>query len=419
MTFPWPDVVALLSWVPTMNRCRKPLPILFHVLALVALAGCSVSTEAPKASAQTVGVVAMKAQQVPITTELSGRTSGYLEADVRPQVGGVIQQRLFTEGDDVKAGEVLYQIDPSTYQAALASARATLQNAEAAAISARSKAERDAELVKIDAISKQDNDDAVAALKEAQAQVASGKAAVQAARINLGFTRISAPISGRIGTSTVTPGALVTASQTDALTTITQLDPIYVDVTQSSADLLRLRRELASGKLKRGQGAHAARITLLLEDGSTYAHEGDLKVRGITVDPTSGSVTLRAVVPNPEHLLLPGMYVRARLEEAVADQAILVPQQAVTRNADGSADVLLVGTNDRVMQQAVTIDRAVGAQWLVSAGLKAGDRVIVDGLQKIKVGDTVKPVTASLDPAAPAAAASAASTAPASAASAH
>lgn len=379
-----------------MNCCNKPLPILFCVLSLATLAGCSSSGQVPAVSATEVGVVTMKAEQLPITTELTGRTSGYLSADVRPQVGGVIQKRLFTEGDDVKAGAVLYQIDPATYKAALASARATLESATAAVATARSKADRDTDLVKIDAISKQDNDDAQAALKEAQAQVASGKAAVQGAQINLDFTRITAPIAGRIGVSIVTPGALVTASQTDALTTITQLDPIYVDVTQSSADLLRLRRELASGKLKRGQGANAAKVKLMLEDGSTYAHEGDLKVRGVTVDTTSGTVTLRAVVPNPEHLLLPGMYVRAELEEAVAEQAILAPQQAVTRNSDGSADVLVLGAGDKVVQRSVTLDRAVGNRWLVSSGLQAGDKVIVDGLQKIKVGDTVTPVAASV-----------------------
>lgn len=383
-----------------MNRRIKPLLFFLVVLCGTLVAGCSSSSSTSPASVPEVGVVTMRTRQLPITTELSGRTSGYLVADVRPQVGGVIQKRLFTEGDDVKAGATLYQIDPATYQAALASAKATLQNAEAAVVSARSKASRDAALVKIDAISKQDNDDAQAALKEAQAQVASGKAAVQAAQINLDFTRITAPISGRIGTSTMTPGALVTASQTDALTTITQLDPIYVDVTQSSADLLRLRRELDSGRLKRGQDSQAARVTLQLEDGTIYAHEGELKVRGVTVDPTSGAVTLRALVPNPEHLLLPGMYVRAELEEAVADKAILAPQQAVTRNTDGSADVLVVGAGNKVVQRAVTLDRAVGADWLVTSGLKAGDRVIVDGLQKIKVGDTVKPVAVADAPAA-------------------
>jgi len=374
-------------------NCRVKSPLMFlSVLSFALTGGCSSSVQVPHASVPEVGVVTMKAEELPITIELTGRTSGYLAADVRPQVGGVIQKRLFTEGDDVKAGAVLYQIEPATYEAALASAKATLASAQAALASARSKASRDAELVKIDAISKQDNDDAVASLNEAQAQVSSGLAGVQVAQINLDFTRITAPIGGRIGTSTMTPGALVTASQTDALTSITQLDPIYVDVTQSSADLLRLRSELASGKLKRGLGANAARVTLLLEDGSTYAHEGDLQVRGVTVDPTSGSVTLRAVVANPEHLLLPGMYVRAKLEEAVADKAILAPQQAVTRNTDGSADVLVVGAGNKVVQRSVTLDRAIGTRWLVTSGLDAGDRVIVDGVQKIKVGDTVKPV---------------------------
>ena len=294
-----------------------------------------------------VAVMVVKPERVALTTELAGRTSAYLIAEVRPQVGGIIQKRLFTEGSDVKAGEVLYQIDPATYQAAYDSAKAALARAEANLIPVRLKAERYRELVKINAVSKQDYDDASAALKQAEADVEAGKAALETARINLAYTRVTAPISGRIGRSSVTDGALVTASQPAALATIQQLGSMYVDVTQSSAELLRLKQNLASGLLK-SSGAAQARVKLLLEDGSAYPLPGTLKFSEVTVDQSTGSITLRAIFPNPKQTLLPGMFVRAILEEGVNEQAILVPQRGVTRNPAGNAMVMVVGAEEKV-----------------------------------------------------------------------
>jgi len=333
----------------------------------------------------------MKPQSVTLTTELPGRTSAHLVAEVRPQVGGIIQQRLFTEGSDVKAGQALYQIDPATYKAAFASARAAQAKAEANLIPARLKEQRFRDLVKIKAVSQQDYDDANAALKQAEADLASSKAAVESARINLAYTRVTAPISGRIGRSTVTTGALVTASQPAALATIQQLSSMYVDVTQSSAEMLRLKRQLASGLLKDNAAAQA-RVRLLLEDGSAYPVPGSLKFSEVTVEESTGSITLRAVFPNPKQVLLPGMFVRAVLEEGVDDQAILVPQRGVTRNPAGNALVMVVGPEDKVEQRLVKVARTIGDSWLVSEGLKAGDRVILEGIQKAKPGSPVKVV---------------------------
>jgi membrane fusion protein (multidrug efflux system) len=326
-----------------------------------------------------------------LTTELPGRTSAYLIAEVRPQVGGIIQKRLFTEGSDVKEGEVLYQIDPAVYQATYNSAKAALARAEANLIPIRLKAGRYAELVKINAVSQQDYDDANAALKQAEADVEAGKAAVEIARINLAYTKVTAPISGRIGRSSVTNGALVTASQPAALATIQQLSPIYVDVTQSSAELLRLKQNLASGLLK-SNGAAQARVRLILEDGSPYPLQGTLKFSEVTVDQSTGSITLRAIFPNPKHMLLPGMFVRAILEEGVNEHAILVPQRGVTRNPAGNAMVMVVGSEEKVEPRVIKVPRTVGENWLVSEGLKAGDRVILEGLQKARPGTPVKAV---------------------------
>ncbi|MBP1753274.1 MAG: acrA [Geobacteraceae bacterium] len=338
-----------------------------------------------------VGVIVVKPQSVTLTTELPGRTSAHLIAEVRPQVGGIVQKRLFTEGSDVKAGQVLYQIDPATYRAAFASARAAQARAEANLIPARLKEQRFRDLVKIKAVSQQDYDDAYAALKQAEADLSSSKAAVETARINLAYTRVTAPISGRIGRSTVTNGALVTASQPTALATIQQLSSMYVDVTQSSAEMLRLKQNLASGLLKEN-GAAQARVKLLLEDGSAYSFPGTLKFSEVTVDQSTGSITLRAVFPNPKQILLPGMFVRAIVEEGVNDQAILVPQRGVTRNPAGNATVMVVGTEDKVEQRIIKVARTVGDNWLVSEGLKAGDRVILEGIQKAKPGTPVKAV---------------------------
>jgi len=357
-------------------------------------AGCGQQSSNGKASQggpSEVAVVTVQPERVSITTELSGRTAAYLIAEVRPQVSGIIQKRLFKEGADVKAGEVLYQIDPATYQAAYASAKATLARAEANVTSSRYRAERYKELVAIKAVSQQESDDATAALKQAEADIEAGKAAVETARINLAHTRITAPIAGRIGRSSVTVGALATAGQGTALTTIQEINPIYVDVTQSSASLLRLQRSMASGTLKKDR-ANSAKVKLILEDGTPYPLEGTLQFRDVTVDPTTGSFILRVVFPNPTGVLLPGMYVRAILEEGINDQAILVPLQSVSRDPKGNPVALIVDAEGKVQQRTLTTDRTIGNKWLVSSGLAVGDRVIVEGMQKVKPGAPVKVV---------------------------
>jgi len=375
-----------------MFRIKRIVTVGILVGVLV-LTGCG--KKQPGGPSQTgdpeVSVVTVQPEQVMLTTELPGRTSAYLIAEVRPQVSGIIQKRLFTEGSDVKAGEVLYQIDPAVYQANYNSAKAALARAEANFLPIRLKAGRYAELVKVNAVSQQEYDDASAALKQAEADVEAGKAAVESARINIEYTKVTAPISGRIGRSSVTDGALVTASQPAALATIQQLSPIYVDVTQSSAELLSLKHNLASGLLKRDSAAQA-RVRLLLEDGSTYQLTGTLKFSEVTVDQSTGSVTLRAIFPNPNHTLLPGMFVRAILEEGVNEHAILIPQRGVTRNPAGDAVVMVVGGEEKVEPRVIKVLRTVGENWLVSEGLKAGDRVILEGLQKARPGTPVKAV---------------------------
>jgi membrane fusion protein (multidrug efflux system) len=338
-----------------------------------------------------VGVIVVQPQRVALTTELAGRTSAYLIAEVRPQVGGIIQKRLFTEGTDVKAGDLLYQIDPTVYQAAYDSAKAALAKAEANLAPARLKAERYKELVKIDAVSQQEADDASAALKQVEADVEGGRAALETARINLAYTRVTAPISGRIGRSSVTDGALVTASQPAALATIQQISTMYVDVTQSSAELLRLKQNLASGLLK-SNATDQAKVRLLLEDGSAYPLPGTLKFSEVTVDQSTGSITLRAIFPNPKQTLLPGMFVRAILEEGVIEQGILVPQRGVTRNPAGNAVVMVGGGEEKVEPRVIKVVRTVGENWLVREGLKAGDRVIMEVLQRARPGTPVKAV---------------------------
>jgi multidrug efflux system membrane fusion protein len=342
------------------------------------LTACS-SKQATPSREVTVSVQPVTVQRMAMEQTLPGRTVAFMTSDVRPQVGGIIQKRLFTEGEQVNAGQVLYQIDPASYQAAYDNARGTLAQAEAAVLSARPKAERYESLVKADAVSRQDG---------AEAAVVAARAGLQSARINLDYTRITAPINGRISTSTYTPGALVTAGQTTALTTIQQLDPIYVDVSQTSAQLLALRRQLASGALQSVDGK--AQVSVTLEDGSTYAHTGTLEFVGTAVDTGTGNVTLRAVLPNPDGLLLPGMYVRAVLPMAINDKAILVPQSAVTRNTKGEATVKLVGEGDKVVEQVVTLGDAVRNQWVVTAGLNAGQRLIVANGSKASAGQTVK-----------------------------
>jgi membrane fusion protein (multidrug efflux system) len=315
-----------------------------------------------------------------------------------------VLQRLFREGADVKAGETLYQIDPALYQAAFDSAQANLARAEASLQTVKLKADRYRELVKVLAVSTQDCDDAEAAYKQAEADRAAAKAATDSARINLNYTRIAAPISGRTGVSTVTPGALVTASQPVALTTVQRLDPIYVDVTQSSAELMRMKHALESGLLKRA-GPNAAKVRLVLDDNTPYALEGELAFSDVTVDRGTGTVTLRAVFPNPKNDLLPGMFVRAILEEGVNEQGLLAPQQGVTHNARGEATALVLGADGKVEQRTLQLGDAVGDKWVVKSGLKAGDQLIVEGLQKVKAGASAQAVpNASASSSAPAAA---------------
>ncbi|KUF21828.1 efflux RND transporter periplasmic adaptor subunit [Xanthomonas phaseoli] len=364
------------------------------LLAAVATLMVACSSRQPPQMPQTqVGVQTLKVQRLAVDQTLSGRTVAYVTADVRPQVGGILRKRLFTEGQDVQAGQVLYEIDPASYRAAYDTAKGDLAQAEAAVLSARPKAQRYQTLVGLDAVSKQDGDDALATLRSNEAAVVAAKASLQTARINLDYTRITAPVSGRIGTSSYTPGALVSAGQSEVLATINQLDPIYVDLTQSSAQLLQLRRQLDAGQLKAVDGK--AEVTLQLEDGSTYAHTGTLEVVDAAVDTATGTVKLRAVVPNPERVLLPGMYVTAKLSMAVDEQAILVPQQAISRNSKGEALAMVVGSDHKVAQRVLTTGDAIGDKWVVRQGLKAGDKVIVQGLQKVSVGAEVKAVEAS------------------------
>ncbi|AHL33360.1 hemolysin D [Pseudomonas brassicacearum] len=359
---------------------------LVSLIVLFLLGGCS-GESAPVQEPPKVSVITVQPQSQALTTELAGRTQAFMVAEIRPQVGGIVQQRLFVEGAEVKAGQALYQLDASSYKAALAEAQANLAKARATLKSAQATAKRDAQLAKIDAISQQDNEDAQASLLTAEAELQVAQADVDTARINLAYTRISSPVSGRIETSTVTPGALVVANQDSALTTVQQLDPMYVDVTQSTTELLRLKRDLASGALQSNSEGEA-RIRLKLDDGTTYAQEGRLKFSGVSVNEGTGTVTLRAQIANPDRLLLPGMYVRAVLEQARDDKAILIPQKAVTRSASGATSVLVV-VNGKVEQRVLTIDRAVDNQWWVTAGLNAGDQVIVEGGQKVRVGDSV------------------------------
>jgi membrane fusion protein (multidrug efflux system) len=338
-----------------------------------------------------VAVVTIAPQQVELTTELPGRTSPYLVAEIRPQVNGIIKKRQFREGSDVKAGQLLYQIDPAPFQVALDSAKASLGKAQANLPSLKLKSQRCQELLKDRAVSKQECDDAAAAMAQAQAEIQYWKTAVDAAGINLGYTRVTAPISGRIGKSSVTDGALVTAYQPMALATIQQLDPIYVDVTQSSAELLRLKRSLEAGSLS-ADGKNGSKVRILLEDGTTYPLEGALQFRDVTVNQATGSFTLRIVVPNPQHMLLPGMYVRAVLKEGIAGNAILIPQQGVNRNPKGEPFALVVDEAGKVQMRQLTLNRALGDQWLVSSGLAPGERVIVEGMMNVRPGAAVKAV---------------------------
>jgi membrane fusion protein (multidrug efflux system) len=392
------------------RRNLPSMPLGFALAGAFLLAACGGKDQPPGPGAggpgaPAVTVLTVRAESVPVTAELPGRTSPYLVAELRPQVTGIVKERLFKEGSEVRAGQVLYRIDPAPYQAVYDSARANLARAEANVEAVRLKAERYAELVKIEAVSAQANDEAQAAQKQAQAEVSAAKAALDKARVDLDFTRVTSPIAGRIGRSAVTPGALVTANQVAALATVQQLNPIYVDLTQASGKLLRLKRDLDSGKLQRANG-NAVPVQLVLEDGSLYGADGKLAFSEVTVDEGTGSVTLRAVFPNPKGELLPGMYVRARLTQGVNRDAILVPHAAVTRDPRGNATVMVVNGESKVEPRVVQAEQSLGDKWVVTEGLAPGDRVIVEGLQKARPGTSVQAQEAgAAAPAAPAPAA--------------
>ncbi|EPK7444146.1 multidrug efflux RND transporter periplasmic adaptor subunit AcrA, partial [Klebsiella pneumoniae] len=371
------------------NRGLTPLAVVLMLSGSLALTGCDDKPAQQGAQHMPeVGIVTLKSAPLQITTELPGRTSAYRIAEVRPQVSGIILKRNFVEGSDIQAGVSLYQIDPATYQASYDSAKGDLAKAQAAANMDQLTVKRYQKLLGTKYISQQDYDTAVATAQQSNAAVVAAKAAVETARINLAYTKVTSPISGRIGKSAVTEGALVQNGQTTALATVQQLDPIYVDVTQSSNDFLRLKQELADGRLKQENGK--AKVELVTNDGLKYPQSGTLEFSDVTVDQTTGSITLRAIFPNPDHTLLPGMFVRARLEEGINPDALLVPQQGVTRTPRGDASVMVVGEGDKVEVRQVTASQAIGDKWLVTDGLKSGDRVIVTGLQKIKPGVQVK-----------------------------
>ncbi|MGM3183889.1 efflux RND transporter periplasmic adaptor subunit [Dickeya oryzae] len=373
------------------NRRLTPLATMLMLSGGLVLTGCDNQASkggAHQGGAPEVGIVTIKSQTLNITTELPGRTSAYRIAEVRPQVNGIILKRNFVEGSDVKAGTSLYQIDPATYQAQYNNAKAALSQAQANAEIAELTVKRYKPLLGTNYVSKQAYDQAVATARQNEAAVAAAKATLDNVQINLNYTRVTAPISGRVGKSTVTEGALVSNAQTTALTTIQQLDPIYVDVTQSTNDFLHLKKELESGALQQTNGK--ANVHLTLDNGMRYSQTGTLEFSDVTVDETTGSITLRAVFPNPDHNLLPGMFVRAQMDAGVNPSAILVPQQGVSRTPRGEATVMVVGEGDKVEVHPVTTGQAFGDKWLITSGVKPGDRIIVTGLQKIRPGMQVK-----------------------------
>jgi membrane fusion protein (multidrug efflux system) len=373
---------------PCISRRAAP-GLLAAALAVAACGGQDAAPQGP--GAVPVTVVTLRTEPVTLARTLPGRASPYLVAEVRPQVTGIVQKRLFDEGSRVTAGQALYQIDDATYRAAHASARAAVARAEAALEAARLKARRAEQLIGEKLISQQDYDTATAALLQAEADLAAAEATLQGASVTLERTRIAAPIGGRIGKSAVTQGALVTANQDEPLATIQQLDPIYVDVTQSSAELLELRRAIAAGQMESGRDLPVA---IYLEDGSRLAHDGRLEFADVTVQPTTGSFLLRVVVPNPDHVLLPGMYVNAEVGSGVRPDALLVPQQGVSRGPKGETWAMVVDAEGKAERRAVHVGRSVGDKWLVEDGLAAGDRVVVEGLQKIRPGVPVQPAEA-------------------------
>ena len=376
-----------------MQRPRILFFVLSALAGSVALVGCDQQDQAAAqqtqgAHAVPVGVVTLKSQDVTLTKELPGRIAASQIAEIRPQVSGIVQARLFVEGSEVKAGQALYQIDPASYDATLASAKAAVARAQASIASNKAKTARYTELLKIKAVSQQDFDEADAAYKQAQADLLTAQAQLKTSQINLDYSKVSAPINGQISKSAVTVGALVSANQSSALATVTQLDPVYVDMTQSSTELLQLKRALASGAINADNAQ--AEVQLILEDGSIYAHKGSLQFSEVNVDPNTGSVTLRAQFENPDKLLLPGMYVRAVVVEGVKSHAILAPQTGISRNSKGQATAMVVNQDGKVEARIVQANRTIGANWLIEAGLSAGDQLIVEGLQKIRPGAPVQ-----------------------------
>lgn len=389
--------------MPAISRYRL---VALSLALSVALVACKGGGEQPQQGGPgQVTVVTLKPETVTLTRELAGRANGYQVAEVRPQVSGIVAKRLFTEGSVVKAGDALYQLDDAAYRAQANSARAQLARAEATASAARLAARRSSELVKSRVISVQDDENAQAAWKQAEADVLAARASLDAANVTLGYARITAPISGQIGKSSVTQGALVSAGQAEPLATINQLDPIYIDVTQSSAELLQLRRELAAGRL---EGASELPVDIVLEDGSTFAHKGKLEFSEVSVDPATGSYAMRVRVENPDQVLMPGMFVRAVLGSGVRPNALLVPMQGIARDPKGDTSAMVVDAEGKVAVRPVKVSRSIGDKWLVEDGLKAGDKVIVEGLQKIGPGMPVQATEKGAEAAKPAAAPAAA-----------
>lgn len=371
-----------------MSNYRTPYRFSGLVLASMLLVACGGEAPPMEWPPAAVTVVTLQPEPLTLTRELPGRTTPFLVAEVRPQVNGIVEQRLFDEGGMVTAGQPLYQLDDATYRADFDSARASLARAEATLQAAKLKADRAEELSKTNVISEQDHEDALAALRQAEADVGVARAAVQRSRVVLDYARITSPISGRIGKSSVTQGALVTANQAMALATVQQLDPIYVDLVQSASELMELRRAIAEGTLEKTEDVPVA---ILLEDGSRYAHEGKLKFADVSVDPSTGSYSLRVEVPNPDYIMLPNMYVRAVIGVGKRDNALLVPQQGIARDPKGNASAMVVGEGNMVEMRPVKVSQTIGDKWLVDSGLVAGDRVIIEGLQKIQPGAPVQP----------------------------
>jgi membrane fusion protein (multidrug efflux system) len=384
---------------------RVPFRLISAATAAVLLAACGPKQSAPPPQTPEVGVVTVQPTAVPVVTELPGRTSAFLVAQVRARVDGIVLRREFTEGSQVKAGQRLYKIDPAPYIATLNNAKATLAKAQANLASVTAQANRYKVLVAANAVSKQDYDNAVASQGQAVADVASGKAAVDTAQINLGYTDVVSPVSGQVGISQVTPGAYVQASAATLMATVQTLDPVYVDLTQSSLDGLKLRRDMQEGRLKT-TGPDAAKVSLILEDGRTYSEKGKLQFTDVTVDQGTGSVTVRAIFKNADKVLLPGMFVRARIEEGVNENALVVPQVGVTHDQKGQPTALVVGNDNKVVLRQLVTSGTYGSNWVVESGLNPGDRVIVQGTDKAKPGTQVKTVAAQL-PATPASGAAA------------